>query len=84
MTTDRSNRQDVRNPLSALPEAQAFLDLPPEAQAALREALVAFSAACRTKADTAWRRHKPPMAAYWKAWAVNARHAAVLLPRRKR
>lgn len=75
----RSNRPDVRNPLLTLPEAVEMSNLPPEARDALQRALVAFSKACRGKAELCWRTHKPPMAAYWKAWAVNARHAALLL-----
>ena len=75
----RSNKPDVRNPLLSLPEARAMADLPPEAREALRKALLAFKAAARARGDEAWRKHKPPMAAYWKAWAVNAGHAARLL-----
>lgn len=75
----RSTREDVRNPLLTLPEAVAMRDLPPEAKAALRKALLAFKASCREKAEKCYRTHKPPMYAYWKAWAVNAGHAARLL-----
>jgi hypothetical protein len=79
--TARSSRVDVRNPLLALPEVQAFAQLPPDAQRALRAALVAFSKSCRVKGNEAWASHKPPMAAYWKAWAVNAGHAARAIPK---
>jgi uncharacterized membrane protein len=77
----RSTRPDVRNPLLALPEVQAMADLPPEARRALRAALVAISKDCRARAEKAWRSHKPPMAAYWKANAVNARHLSLAIPK---
>jgi uncharacterized membrane protein len=59
-----------------LAEVRELASLPPEAREALRRALMAVSQACRDKGNEAWRRHKPPMAAYWKASAVNARHLA--------
>ena len=77
--TPRSNQADVRNPLVALPSAQAMAALPPEAKAALRQMLKELGADCRQRANEAWRRHKAPMAAYWKANAVYCRHMAVLL-----
>lgn len=79
MAATRSTRADVRNPLLTLPSAQAFGALPPDAKAALRAALLDFRRECRERAEKCWRTHKPPMAAYWKAWAVNAGHAARLL-----
>lgn len=72
----RSKRAEVRNPMLAIPEVQALANLPPEAREALRAALLAISTACRERGNEAWRKHKPPMAAYWKANAVNARHLA--------
>lgn len=72
----RSNRPDVRNPMLAIPEVLDMASLPPEALAALRRALQAVSKACRERGEEAWRRHKPPVAAYWKTNAVNARHIA--------
>lgn len=74
---------DVRNPLLALPEVQAFAALPIEARLALRAALQAVSKDCRARAEKAWRTHKPPMAAYWKANAVNARHLSLAIPKDK-
>ncbi len=79
MNKERSNRADVRNPMLALPEVQAFAALPDDSRKALRDALNAFSKACRERGNECWRRHKPPMAAYWKANAVNARHLAKAL-----
>lgn len=74
----RSNRPDVRNPLLKLPSAEDIAALPPDARAALRKLALDASRAWRAAADECWRRHKAPMAAYWKAWAVNARHLARL------
>lgn len=76
----RSTLPEVRNPMLAIPEVQAIAALPEEARAALRGALLAISASCRLKGNEAWRKHKPPMAAYWKANAVNARHLARAIP----
>jgi hypothetical protein len=77
--TERSNRADVRNPLVGLPSAAAMTALPIEARAAMRALLKDISADCRTRANECWRKHKAPMAAYWKANAVYARHMAMLL-----
>lgn len=81
----RSARPDVRNPVLALPSAAALMDLPPEARAALRAILADLSADARGRAERAWRSHKGPMATYWKAVAVYARHiaraAAVVTPK---
>jgi uncharacterized membrane protein len=79
--TVRSNRPEVRNPMLAIPEVQVIASLPPVAREALRAALLAISNACRERGNEAWRKHKPPMAAYWKANAVNARHLARAIPR---
>jgi hypothetical protein len=39
--------------------------------------LRAMTKTFRVNADKALRKHKPPMYAYWKASAVNARHLAL-------
>lgn len=75
----RATRADVRNPLLALPAAVRLQALPPEARAALRAVLVELRDDCRTRAESAWRTHKAPMAAYWKAVGVYANHTARLL-----
>jgi hypothetical protein len=75
----RSSRADVRNPLLTLPAAQRMAELDPASRDALRALLLDFKAEARERANECWRKHKPPMAAYWKAWAVNAGHAARLL-----
>lgn len=75
----RSSRSDVRNPLLALPAARALMDLPPASRAALQVILLDLAAAATWRANESWRRHKAPMAVYWKAVATYARHAARLL-----
>ncbi len=78
--TARSNSAAVRNPVAADPEVAAIIArLSPEARRGLRDALGAMSKGWRVKAEKAWRTNKPPMAAYWKVNAVNARHLALAL-----
>ncbi len=74
--SERSRRIEVRNPVVGLP---AFLDLrmlPPESKAALRQVLKDLNADAQARAEKCWRKHKGPMAAYWKAVAVYAKHTA--------
>ena len=81
-TDTRSSLPEVRNPLLAIPEVQAEIStLSPEASASLERILLGLSKNFRAKGDEAWRKHKPPMAAYWKQNAVNARHLALALRR---
>jgi hypothetical protein len=75
----RSLRADVRNPLTALPAAQRLSGLPPEAQIALKALLLEIRNDCRVRAEECWRKHKAPMAAYWKAAGVYANHTQRLL-----
>lgn len=72
----RSVRPDVRNPLTVLPSAQAIAALPAEARAALRAVLLDIRKDAQVRAEKCWRKHKAPMAAYWKAVAVYAGHTA--------
>lgn len=72
------SKEAIRNPLTALPSAQAVAALPDEAKRALEAVLRDISADARERAEVSWRSHKGPMAAYWKAVAVYARHFAIL------
>lgn len=74
MTPPRSNRADVRNPVLALESMRLLETLEEAPRAALCAILAELSAEARDKAETCWRRHKAPMAAYWKAVAVYAKH----------
>jgi hypothetical protein len=71
----RSLRADTRNPLLALPAAIEIQALPPAAAAALDSLLLELSEDARGRAEKCWRKHKAPMAVYWKAVAVYAGHA---------
>lgn len=73
----RSSRREVRNPILALPAARAALaELAPDQAEALARVLVAIQADARDRAEICWRRHKAPMAAYWKAAGVYCGHVA--------
>lgn len=72
----RSIRPDIRNPLLQLPSMQAMRNLPPGSRAALRALLRDIAADARERADKSWRKHKAPMAVYWKVVAVYAGHTA--------
>ena len=74
----RSIRPDVRNPLLKFPSAADLQKLPPEARAAIRALCLEASKAWRAHSDECWKKNKPPIAAYWRAWSVNARHLARL------
>lgn len=75
----RSSRRDVRNPVLALPAAERITRLPWKTRAVLAELLVDLADDARERAQECWRRHKAPMAAYWKAVSVYARHIARVL-----
>ncbi len=64
------------NPLLRLPAFKALLALSPEVRAALRTVLRELALEAREKAERSWRRHKGPMAAYWRAVSVYAGHIA--------
>lgn len=80
--TDRSNRPEVRNPVLALDAAQAILALPLDQRLALADLLMDLSRDARQRAEKAWMTRKPPMALYWSATAVVAKHIARALRRR--
>lgn len=75
---NRSSTAVVRNPLLALPGAQRVASLPPEARAALKTLLLEIRADAQVRAAECWRKHKAPMACYWKVISVLAGHAARL------
>lgn len=75
----RSSLAETRNPLLKLDAAKKFAELPGESRAALRALLLELSREADAKAQLSWRKHKAPMAMYWKAVAVYSRHIARLL-----
>lgn len=79
--TDRSSRREVRNPILALPAAKlALIELTPDERLRVRAVLLAIRDDARARAQESWRRHKAPMALYWKAVAVYANHIARVIP----
>lgn len=79
--TARSLRADVRNPVLALPAIAELHRRPLAERLELRAVLLELAADAQARADASWRRHKAPMAAYWKAVAVYARHLARAIAR---
>lgn len=57
-----------------------FTALPPPARIALRGALLDLRADALRRAEAQWRRHKAPMALYWKVVGVYAGHLARTIP----
>jgi hypothetical protein len=70
----RSIRPDIRNPLLALPAMERMREIDPTAKAALLALLIEIRADARERAETCWRKHKAPMALYWKAVSVYVGH----------
>lgn len=66
----------VRNPLTALPSFRLLRELEPGARDRLRALLMELRYDAARRADECWRRHKGPMAAYWRAVSVYAGHIA--------
>jgi phage-related protein len=72
----RSALREIRNPLLALPAFQELRDLPNDSRAKLRVALIALSRDANDRAEKSWKQKKGPMAVYWKAVGVYAKHTA--------
>lgn len=70
----RSNRADVRNPITALPAFAGIQALDEPTRLALAGLLTELGKDARQRADKCWRTHKAPMAAYWKAVSVYSNH----------
>jgi hypothetical protein len=71
----RSLRADVRNPLLSLPAAREIQALPEDSRKALRQLLSEIAVDAALRAEQSWKKSKGPMAAYWKAVSVYAKHA---------
>lgn len=74
--TPRSARPFVRNPLLGMPAIARLKALPARERELIGGLLRDLASDATERADRCWRRHKAPMAAYWKAVAVYARHTA--------
>ena len=64
------------NPVVELPAFARLRELEPRCRARLRDVLLALALDARGRAEVSWRRHKGPMAAYWRAVSVYAGHTA--------
>lgn len=64
------------NPLLALPAGQALLKLPEADRHRIEAVMRELRDQANAEAETAWRRRKGPMAAYWRAVSTYARHFA--------
>ena len=62
------------NPVLCLPSVAMLRALPPASRSALRAVLRDLQLDARARGEQSWRRHKGPMAAYWKAVSVYAGH----------
>jgi tartrate dehydratase beta subunit/fumarate hydratase class I family protein len=72
----RSVRADVRNPVLGLPALEQLQNLDADSRTAIRSLLLNIRSDAQVRAENCWRKHKAPMAAYWKAVAVYAGHIA--------
>jgi hypothetical protein len=80
VTVDRSSRREVRNPVLALPAAKlAMVELTPDERGRIRLVFLAIRDDARSRAAECWRKHKAPMAVYWKCVGVYANHIARVL-----
>lgn len=80
MSDARSNRAEVRNPVLALPAAKlALVELTYDERSRVRRVMLAIRDDARVRAAECWRKHKAPMACYWKAVSVYANHIARVL-----
>lgn len=78
--TDRSSRREVRNPVLGLPAARlALVELTPDERSRVRRVVIAIRDDARERAAECWRRHKAPMAVYWKCVSVYCNHIARVL-----
>lgn len=80
---DRSASLEVRNPILALPEAQALLaSMTPLQRQLFGRLMLAIARVADTKAEQAWKKRKGPMAAYWRACCTYCKHIARAVNRR--
>lgn len=79
MSADRSAQAVVRNPLLALPAAQALMALPADQRRAIAALLRDLKRQARGKEAESYRKRKGPMTAYWMAAGTYAGHLAAVL-----
>lgn len=77
---ERSARREVRNPMLAIPEVRsAIAEMSDDDRDRWRRILIAIRNDARDRAEKAWRKHKPPVAAYWAAVGVVCNHLSRVL-----
>lgn len=64
------------NPLLRLPAGKALRQLPRADRERIEAVMRELRDQANLEAETAWRRRKAPMAAYWRAVSTYARHIA--------
>jgi len=79
--TLRSSRAEVRNPILMLPSMQKLMSLPAGERLEIAGLLDELSKDAGERAQKSWRQNKGPMAAYWKAVSVYAKHIRAALRR---
>lgn len=79
LSRPRSSQAHVRNPVLALPSIARLQAMTPATPAELRLVLLELRHDAQTRAEECWRRHKAPMAAYWKVVSVYAGHLSRVL-----
>ena len=83
--SERSARNEVRNPLLAVPAVvEALRALDPSQREALRIVLRAVREIALVKERESYRKRKGPMVSYWMATATYAKHAANVIGRLSR
>src|SRR3546814_17090251 len=70
----RSARAEVRNPILALPAAARLAELSEKERETLIAILLDIKTDATDRANVCWKKHKAPMAAYWKAVSVSSGH----------
>jgi hypothetical protein len=74
--------REIRNPVLGLPAVAAIEELDPQARKVLGALLRELGKDATSRAEESWTKGKGPMAAYWKAVGIYARHIArVVEPR---
>lgn len=75
----RSSQREVRNPVFALPAAKRLAELDPATREVVADILADLARDAGQRAQASWLKNKGPMAAYWKAVGVYAKHIRQVL-----
>lgn len=72
----RSLRAEIRNPILGLSSFSQLCALDADLKARISDVLIELAQNAANKAQHSWAKNKAPMAVYWKAVSVYARHIA--------